>query len=96
MTTNNPTVVGGLVYNELTLSLAVSPLVKPNFLSASVVLSLQPARRNEDGTIEVLTEPEYRKGLVFSDVFTSNDMQVMTALGKVQAAIQELIDLKNL
>lgn len=89
-------VVGGKEFPEVALSLAVSPLFKPNFLSASVVLSLTPVRRAEDGSVEALTEAQYRKSLIFSDIFDSNDPQVLNCLGKVQAAIQQLIIEKNL
>lgn len=94
MTNNNPITVDGKVYDEYAMSLALSPLFRDNFLSASVVLTLEPLRREND-VFETL-QAEYRKTIVFGDVFASNDPQVLTAVGKVQAALQELIDLKGL
>jgi hypothetical protein len=96
MTTNNPTVVGGNVYNELALSLAVSPVFKPNFVSAAVVMSLTPIRRSAEGVIDALTEPGYQKTLVVSDAFAQNDPDFLMVLGKIQAAVQEYINAKNL
>lgn len=95
MKSNNPVAVGGKVFDEYALSLAISPFYKPGSLSASVVMSLIPVRREND-EFEVLDGQEHKKTIVISDVFASNDPQILTAVGKVQAVLQELINLKGL
>jgi len=96
MKTNNPITVDGKTYNMLGLALVISPLSKPNFLSASVVMKLTPMRKTEDGTLEQLTEPEYQKTLVVSDAYAQNDPDFLTALQEVHDAVQKYIDAKNL
>ena len=95
MTTNNPITVDGKTYDELGLALVISPLFKPDFLSASVVMKLTPLRR-EDGQIEQLTDAQYQKTLVVSDAFAQNDPDFLTALAKIQGAVQDYINAKNL
>ena len=97
MESNSPKTIAGKIYPEFALSLVVSPLLKsnPDFLSASVVLKLSPMRR-ENGTIEVLNEPEHQVTLVVSDAFLHNDMDFMQALGTVQFGVQQYINAKNL
>lgn len=96
MKTNNPITVDGKTYNMLGLALVISPLAKPNFLSASVVMKLTPMRKAEDGTLEQLTEPEYQKTLVVSDAYAQNDPDFLLALQEVHDAVQKYIDSKNL
>lgn len=95
MKSNKPILVGGKIFDEYALSLAISPFYKPNSLSASVVMSLIPIRR-ENNEFEVLEGQEYKKNIIISDIFESNDSQVITTVGKVKAALQELINLKEL
>jgi hypothetical protein len=96
MKTNNPTTVDGKVYDILGLALVISPLSKPNFLSASVVMKLTPMRKTEDGTLEQLTEPQYQKTLVVSDAYAQNDPDFLTALQEIHDSAQKYINSKNL
>lgn len=95
MKLNNPLVVGGKVFNEAGLSLAISPLYKENFLSASVVMTLTPIRREGEG-FEVLNETQHKRSIIYSDVFSTNDPDIATCVAKIQIALQELIDKKGL
>lgn len=95
MTSNNPISIAGKVFDEYALHLAISPLYKTNFMSSNVVMTLTPCRR-ENGEFEVLQDPNYKKSIIVSDIFESNDQQIMVAVGKVQSALQELINLKGL
>ena len=96
MKTNNPITVDNKTYNMLGLALVISPLVKNNFLSASVVMKLTPMRKTEDGTLEQLTEPQYQKTLVVSDAYAQNDPDFLTALQEIHDSVQKYIDAKNL
>jgi hypothetical protein len=96
MNTNNPTVVDGYTYDKLGLALVISPLIKGETLSASVVMKLTPMRVGDDGVLVSLTEPEYQKTLVVSDAYAYNDPDFQTALDKVHDAVQEYIYAKNL
>lgn len=96
MRLNIPLVVGGKIFPEAALSLAISPLYRPNFLSATAVLTLVPIRREENGNFEVMQEAQHHKSLVFPDIFVANDPDILICVGKVQAAIQELLDKKGI
>jgi hypothetical protein len=96
MNTNNPTVVDGKTYDRLGLALVISPLIKGNSLSASVVMKLTPMREGEEGVMEQLTDPQYQKTLVVSDAYADNDPTFQTAVQEVHDAVQKYIDIKNL
>jgi hypothetical protein len=51
---NNPVTVDGKTYDRLAVSMAISPVFKPDDIGPSVAIRLERYRKDADGTVETL------------------------------------------
>lgn len=89
-----PLIVDGVEYPYYTVNLAISPLVKPTEIGASVAMRLTPYREMESGVLDVLTG--YDRPVVYLDVFASEDMPAENAAYNILGIIQQFITEKGL
>lgn len=92
---SQPTIVNGVEYPYLAVSLSMSPLWKPG-LGASVAIRFTPFRELEDGTFESLLEQP--KAISLLDIFESaqGDPAFEDAIKGIMGTLQTLIDAKKL
>ncbi len=92
---SNPTVVNGVEYPYLAVSLSISPLWKPG-IGASVAIRLTPFREEEDGTFDVLKDKP--KAISLLDIFETadGDPHFEAAITGIMKALQTLVDNKEL
>ena len=87
-----PFEAGGKIWNEYALSLVVNETEN----GVATVLTLTPMRV-ENGVREFLRDAEFQpRPIIIPSIMDSNDINIMTAVGKVQAAIQEYLTSKNI
>ena len=94
ITSTNPIEVDGVEYPYFMINLAISPLVKPNDIGASVAMRLTPYRVLEDGSSESL--PDNSTPITYMDVFESGDTDAINAAMSIMGALQTFINEKNL
>ena len=94
ITSNNPIEVDGTEYPYFMINLAISPLVKPTDIGASVAMKLTPYRVLEDGSSESL--PDNSIPITYMDVFESGDANAINAAATIMGALQTFINEKNL
>jgi hypothetical protein len=94
ITSNKPIEVDGNVYSYYMINLAISPLVKPTDIGASVAMRLTPYRLLEDGSSVSL--PENSIPITYMDVFDSGDTDAIQAAATIMGALQTFINDKNL
>lgn len=90
-----PTIVNGVEYPFLAVSLSMSPLWKPN-LGASVAIRLTPFRELEDGTFDILKDQP--KAVSLLDIFEAadGDPHFEDAVQGIMKTLQTLVDNKEL
>ena len=71
ITSTKPIEVDGIEYPYFMINLAISPLVKPTDIGASVAMRLTPYRVLEDGSSVSL--PDNSIPITYMDVFESGD-----------------------
>jgi hypothetical protein len=91
----NPVIKDGVEYPYLAVSLAMSPLWKPN-LGASVAIRFTPFRELQDGTYESLTDEP--KAISLLDIFETaqGDPAFEDAIQGMLKTLQDLVDKKEL
>ena len=94
ITSANPIEVDGNVYPYFLVNLAISPLVKPTDIGASVAMRLTPYRVLPDGSSESL--PDNSIPITYMDVFDSGDADAIQAAITIMGALQTFINEKNL
>ena len=94
ITSTNPIEVDGNVYPYYMINLAISPLVKPTDIGASVAMRLTPYRVLEDGSSVSL--PDNSTPITYMDVFESEDTDAINAAAVIMGALQTFINEKNL
>lgn len=94
ITSTNPIEVDGNVYPYYMINLAISPLVNPTNIGASVAMRLTPYRVLEDGSSESL--PDNSIPITYMDVFDSGDTEAIQAAISIMEALQTFINDKNL
>jgi hypothetical protein len=94
ITSTNPIEVDGNVYPYFMVNLAISPLVKPTDIGASVAMRLTPYRLLEDGSSVSL--PDNSIPITYMDVFDSGDTDSINAAITIMGALQTFINEKNL
>lgn len=90
----NPIEVDGIIYPYFMVNLAISPLVKPTDIGASVAMRLTPYRVLEDGSSVSL--PDNSIPITYMDVFESGDTDAINAAMSIMGALQTFINDKNL
>lgn len=90
-----PIVKNDVEYPYYALSMSMSPLWKPG-VGCSVAIRLTPFREKEDGGFDSLSNQP--KSISLLDVFETadGDEHFETAITKIMAAVQELVDKKEL
>jgi hypothetical protein len=96
ITSTTPIEVDGNVYPYFMINLAISPLVKPTDIGASVALRLTPYRNLELGGIEQL--PDNSKAVSLLDVFAvaQSDPAFEKAIEGIMTTLQTFINDKQL
>jgi hypothetical protein len=94
ITSTNPIEVDGIEYPYFMINLAISPLVKPTDIGASVAMRLTPYRVLEDGSSVSL--PDNSTPITYMDVFESGDAAATTATFTIMGALQQFIIDKSL
>ena len=94
ITSTNPIEVDGNVYPYYMINLAISPLVNPTNIGASVAMRLTPYRVLEDGSSESL--PDNSIPITYMDVFDSGDADAIQAAISIMGALQTFINEKSL
>jgi hypothetical protein len=94
ITSTNPITVDGNVYPYYMINLAISPLVNPTNIGASVAMRLTPYRVLEDGSSVSL--PDYSIPITYMDVFDSGDADAIQAADAIMASLQTFINEKKL
>ena len=94
ITSNNPIDVDGNVYPYFMINLAISPLVKPTNIGASVAMKLTPYRVLEDGSSSSLLDNS--TAVTYMDVFESGDADAINAATTIMGALQTFINEKSL
>jgi hypothetical protein len=94
ITSKNPIEVDGNVYPYYMINLAISPLVKPTDIGASVAMRLTPYRVLEDGSSESL--PDNSIPITYMDVFDSGDADAINSATTIMASLQKFINDKNI
>ena len=94
ITSTNPIEVDGNVYPYFLVNLAISPLVKPSDIGASVAMRLTPYRVLEDGSSVSL--PDNSTPITYMDVFESGDTDAINAAVTIMGALQTFINEKSL
>jgi hypothetical protein len=94
ITSKNPIEVDGNVYPYYMINLAISPLVKPTDIGASVAMRLTPYRLLEDGSSVSL--PDNSIPITYMDVFDSGDANAIQAAISIMGALQTFINEKSL
>ena len=101
MTSNNPITIGDKVYDLLTVCLASAPAILMNQqgneeLGVRVNLTFTPYRSyEEEGVTKIELLHSHTWSELHSDVADGTDMIALQSFGKIRAAIQEHINLKN-
>lgn len=94
ITSTNPIEIDGNIYPYFMVNLAISPLVKPTDIGASVAMRLTPYRLLEDGSSVSL--PDNSIPITYMDVFESNDNDAIKSAISIMSALQTFINDKNL
>jgi len=94
ITSNKPIEIDGNVYPYFMVNLAISPLVNPTNIGASVAMKLTPYRVLEDGSSVSL--PDNSIPITYMDFFESDDIDAKKAAVSIMAAIQQFIIDKNI
>ena len=94
ITSKNPIEVDGNIYPYFMFNLAISPLVKPTDIGASVAMRLTPYRLLEDGSSVSL--PDNSIPITYMDVFQSEDTDAINSAISIMSALQTFINDKNL
>ena len=94
ITSTNPITVDGNVYPYYMINLAISPLVNPTDIGASVAMRLTPYRVLEDGSSVSL--PDNSIPITYMDVFESEDTDAINAAATIMGALQTFINEKNI
>jgi hypothetical protein len=94
ITSTNPIEVDGNIYPYYMINLAISPLVKPTDIGASVAMRLTPYRLLEDGSSVSL--PDNSIPITYMDVFESGDADAIQAAITIMGALQTFINEKGL
>lgn len=94
ITSNKPIEVDGNIYPYFMVNLAISPLVKPTDIGASVAMRLTPYRLLEDGSSVSL--PDNSIPITYMDVFDSGDTDAIQAAATIMGALQTFINDKSL
>lgn len=94
ITSTNPIEVDGNVYPYFMVNLAISPLVKPTDIGASVAMRLTPYRILEDGSSVSL--PNNSIPITYMDIFESGDTDAINAAMTIMGTLQTFINEKNL
>jgi len=94
ITSTNPIEVDGNVYPYYMINLAISPLVKPTDIGASVAMRLTPYRVLKDGSLVSL--PDNSIPITYMDVFASGDADAINAADAIMASLQTFINEKSL
>lgn len=94
ITSTNPIEIDGNIYPYFMVNLAISPLVKPTDIGASVAMRLTPYRLLEDGSSVSL--PDNSIPITYMDVFESGDADAINAAATIMSALQTFINDKNL
>lgn len=96
MKPSSPIVHNNKTYDEYQVSLSSTPILRGNNYTTAVNLTLRPMCLNEEtNEYEVLMEKQFEKQVLLSNVRSSNDIALLTAFGKIDAAIQEFVNSKN-
>lgn len=94
ITSKNPIEIDGNVYPYFMVNLAISPLVKPTDIGASVAMRLTPYRLLEDGSSVSL--PDNSIPITYMDVFESEDTDAINSAITIMGSLQTFINDKNL
>lgn len=94
ITSTNPIEIDGNIYPYFMVNLAISPLVKPTDIGASVAMRLTPYRLLEDGSSVSL--PNNSIPITYMDIFQSGDTDAMKSAISIMSALQTFINDKNL
>ena len=94
ITSTNPITVDGNVYPYYMINLAISPLVKPTDIGASVAMRLTPYRLLEDGSSVSL--PDNSIPITYMDVFESGNTDAINSAISIMGALQTFINDKSL
>lgn len=95
LVSSKPTIVDGVEYPFLAVSLSMSPIWKPN-MGASIAIRFTPFRELEDGTFESLDDRP--KAISLFDIFEAadGDPHFEEAVQGILKTLQTLADNKNL
>ena len=94
MIPSSPIIIEGKKYPEYAVFLSSAPIVSEDTYRTAVNLTLVPMRTNEEGKVELAQDNS--KNVLFSDIVKSGDIKALTAFGKINAAVQEFINEKQL
>lgn len=95
LVSSKPTIVEGVEYPFLAVSLSMSPIWKPN-MGASIAIRFTPFRELEDGTFESLIDKP--KAISMLDVFeiAEGDVVLEDTVRSIMTSLQTLINEKEL
>jgi len=90
-----PTIVDGIEYPFLAVSISMSSIWKPG-LGASTAIRFTPFRELKDGTFESL--PDQPKAISLMDIFETaeGDAALENAVQGIMTSLQTLVNEKNL
>lgn len=91
MQTNNLITVEGVTYDKREIMLSMTPI-----FTEGEKTKYNVSARFIPCTADGKTLDEQQKTLFFSDVENSTDVDILTCVGEIQAAIQKLIIAKNI
>lgn len=85
----------GKTYDQLAITLAISPKFMENDKSASVVLTLRPFRQSQDGSVEVLEDND--KYLIIGDIneLAEKDESIKECVTDFLAVFQKLVNARG-
>ena len=81
--------------NPLAVNLSVSPKAKNGGFGVSVNIKLTPYTLKNENELAILNT-EKAVPVLYLDVLESNDEAALTALGKIEAALQEFVTAKEI
>lgn len=89
----NPTIVNGVEYPFLAVTLAISPYYTENYIGGSIAIRFTPFKYDENHNVIKLDG--YDKVIAMLDVFTEGTPEEKEIVANIMGQIQNLVSLKQ-
>lgn len=89
----NPKTEQGIIYDKLSISLAIGHVLNGSQKLVPVSFVAIPEGRDGNGNIVLL--PNESHSFVYPDILTSSDPAALTAISEISQAIQKYLNAKN-